>query len=130
MRAGIEVLADTPGTGTPVKRHNWYQIRLKMWLHKGDLVRWSKPWGTSQTKLIDEGETLETCMRIDREQLVAGLFYGCEGMNVGGKRTLRISPHLAFGAQGVPGVVPPNALLIAELEIISEGFPTGPVTVA
>ena len=124
MRSGIEVLADEPGTGDPVTRHNWYQVRIKMWLHKGDPVRWSRPWGTSPANLEEDGLTLVTHVRIDREQLIAGLFYGCEGMNVGGKRKLRIAPHLAFREEGVPGIIPPNALLTAEMEFIGEGLPT------
>jgi hypothetical protein len=123
MRSGIEVLEDIPGNGAAVKRHCWYQIKLKLWLHQGDPVRWNSPWGTSPAILKDNGETLVTHLRVDREQLFAGLFYGCEGMNVGGKRKLRIAPHLAFREQGVPGVIPANALLTAELEFISEGLP-------
>lgn len=86
-------------------------------------MRWVAPWVTAPAKLEEDGKALLTYVRIDREQLFAGLFYGCEGMNVGGKRKLRIAPHLAYGEQGVPGVIPPNALLTAELEIVSAGFP-------
>ena len=123
MRSGIDLLADTPGVGSPIKRHNWYQIRLRMWLHRGEPIRWSTVWGTSPARLEDDGATLVTHVRIDREQLIAGLYYGCEGMNVGGKRTLRIAPHLAYREHGVPGVVPENALLTAEIEFVSEGLP-------
>jgi len=123
MRSGIDLLSEQPGAGNAVRRHEWYQIRLNMWLHKGDPVRWNAPWGTEPARLEDDGTTLVTYVRIDREFLIAGLFYGCEGMNVGGKRKLRIAPHLAFRDEGVPGVIPPNALLTAELEVVSEGFP-------
>jgi hypothetical protein len=122
MQSGIDVLDDIPGHGNEIKRHEWYSIRLRMWLHRGDPVRWSTPWGTSPASLEDEGTTLLTQVRIDREQLIAGLFYGCEGMRVGGKRTLEIAPHLAYREQGIPGVIPPGALITAELEILSEGF--------
>ena len=114
---------DEPGKGNPVRRHEWYQIKLNMWLSRGDAVRWQAPWGTAPARLEDDGTTLVTYVRIDREQLIGGLFYGCEGMNVGGKRKLRIAPHLAFREEGVPGVIPPNALLTAEIEVLSEGFP-------
>jgi FKBP-type peptidyl-prolyl cis-trans isomerase len=48
-----------------------------------------------------------------------GLFYGVEGMRVGGTRRLRIAPHLAYGRPGVPGIVPPNAELVAEITILA-----------
>jgi len=46
------------------------------------------------------------------------LFYGVEGMRVGGTRRLEIAPHLAYGERGVPGSVPPNAMLIVEITIL------------
>ena len=39
-------------------------------------------------------------------------------MRVGGTRRLEIAPHLAYGARGVPGVVPANAMLTAEIGIL------------
>ena len=57
-------------------------------------------------RLDDDGETLITEVRIDRRSLVNGLFYGVEGMRVGGMRRLEIAPHLAYGDRGVPGVIP------------------------
>ena len=41
-------------------------------------------------------------------------------MHVGGTRTLRIAPHLAYGEQGVPGVIPANALLTVEVTVLWE----------
>jgi hypothetical protein len=63
---------------------------------------------------------LITDVRIDRVFLFAGLYYGIQGMNVGGTRLLRIAPHLAYGEQGVQDVIPPNAVLTAELSVIAE----------
>jgi hypothetical protein len=124
VRAGIEVLSDSRGSGQPVRRHEWYHARLKMWLSRGDPVRWTTAWGTSPAHLEDDGETLDTHFRYDREHLIAGIFQGCEGMNVGGTRKLRIAPHLAYREAGVSGSIPPNALLTVEISFLSEGLPT------
>ena len=120
MRAGIDLLSETLGSGPVIERHHRYEIRLRMWLNRGDAVRWDRPWGTAPAKLSTDRTELVTCVRIDREQLINGLFYGCEGMRIGGIRKLRIAPHLAFGARGVEGAIPPDALIIAELEILAE----------
>ena len=41
-----------------------------------------------------------------------------EGMRVGGTRRLEIAPHLGYGKRGVPGVIPPDAVLTAEITIL------------
>jgi hypothetical protein len=53
-----------------------------------------------------------------------GAMRGMVGMRVGGRRHLVISPHLAYGAAGVPGVIPPNAVVIVEVELWNVQGPT------
>ena len=92
-----------------------------MWLSRGDPVRWTDPWGlVDHARIEDEGTTLFTTLRVDRVFMFAGLFYGVEGMRVGGSRRLRVAPHLAYREAGVPGVIPPNALLTVEIEVVSQ----------
>ena len=76
-------------------------------------------WGpVGIARLDDNGETLMTEVRIDRRSLVSGLFYGVDGMRVGGTRRLEIAPHLGYGDRGVPGVIPAGAVLTAEITIL------------
>ena len=120
-KPGIEVLSDSPGDGAPVERQHVYQVKLKMWLNRGEPIRWDRPWGLiDRARLEDDGTTLITDLRVDRENLFAGLFQGIDGMNLGGRRRLRISPHLAYGDKGIPGRVPPQAVIIAEIEFLEE----------
>lgn len=119
LRSGLMVLTDIPGDGEPVRRQHRYLIRLRLWLNKGQAVRWEIAWGPAGiARLEDNGETLITEVQIDRRSLVNGLFYGIEGMCVGGTRRLEIAPHLAYGDRGVPGVIPSGAVLTAEVTII------------
>jgi hypothetical protein len=119
LRSGLTLLADFAGTGEPVRRQQRYLIRLRMWLHKGDAVRWQTASGpVGIARLEDNGETLITEVEIHRRSLVNGLFYGVEGMHVGGTRRLEIAPHLAYGERGVSGIIPANALLLAEITIL------------
>jgi hypothetical protein len=119
LRSGVALLWEIPGHGEVIRRHRNYRIRLRLWLSRIEPVRWSAAWGPAGVaRLADNGETLMTEVRIDRKSLIAGLFYGVEGMRVGGTRRLEIAPHLAYGARGVPGLVPANAMLTAEIGIL------------
>jgi hypothetical protein len=119
LRSGLMLLVDIPGTGELIRRQHIYRIRLRLWLNQGQPVRWQTAWGpVGVSRLEDGGDTLITDVRIDRRSLVNGLFYGVEGMRVGGMRRLEIAPHLGYGDRGVAGVIPAGALLNAEITIL------------
>ena len=106
LRSGLVLLLDVPGSGEPVRRRHNYTVRLRMWLHRGDPIRW-------------EDDEAVTEIRTSRGSMMSGLFYGIEGMRVGGTRRLEIAPHLAYGKEGVPGKIPENALITAEITVLA-----------
>ena len=119
LRSGLTLLIDAPGSGEEVRRRQNYRIRLRLWQNDGTPVRWQRAWGPIDVaRLEDNGETLITDVRVDRRSLINGLFYGIEGMRIGGMRRLAIAPHMAYGDRGVPDVIPPSAALIAEITIL------------
>jgi FKBP-type peptidyl-prolyl cis-trans isomerase len=60
----------------------------------------------------------QVSFRIGARRVIAGLERGIEGMRVGGRRKIKVSPHLAYGHAGIPPVVPVNAVLLFDVTLL------------
>ena len=72
--------------------------------------------GTKFDSSLDRGVSF--IFKLGAGQVIAGWDQGVLGMKIGEKRKLTIAPELAYGEGGVPDVIPPNATLIFEVELI------------
>ena len=95
------------GNGASPKRGDTVNVHYTGWLTDG----------TKFDSSVDRNEPF--AFVLGTGQVIQGWDQGVGGMRVGDKARLTIPPELAYGAQGYPGAIPPNATLIFEVELLS-----------
>jgi len=105
MAVKIETL--TPGTGDEAKSGDTLSVHYTGTLTDG------KKFDSSR----DRNEPFE--VTLGQRRVIAGWEMGLVGMKVGEKRRLTIPPDLGYGAKGAGGVIPPNATLIFEVDLLA-----------
>ena len=104
---GLEYWDIKVGTGAVAEAGQTVMVHYTGWLTNG------KKFDSSVGKAPFEVTPLGNA------PVIKGWNEGILGMKVGGKRQLRIPPDLAYGADGYPGAIPPNATLIFDVQLLS-----------
>jgi peptidylprolyl isomerase len=108
--SGLQMIDGKVGTGATPKTGQICVMHYTGWLYEGGAK------GKKFDSSLDRGQPFE--FPIGTQRVIAGWDEGVATMKVGGKRTLIIPPQLGYGARGAGGVIPPNATLIFEVELL------------
>ncbi len=104
--SGLEYWDIKVGTGAVAQTGQHVKVEYTGWLTNG------KKFDSS----VGTGRPFD--FMLGASQVIKGWDEGVVGMKVGGKRQLRIPPDLAYGAKGYPGVIPANATLIFDVQLV------------
>ena len=109
MPSGLIIEEVTAGSGEAAMRGQTVSVHYTCWLTDGTKFDSSK----------DRNEPFE--FPLGAGYVIRGWDEGVQGMRVGGVRKLTIPPELGYGARGAGGVIPPNATLVFEVELLGIG---------
>jgi peptidylprolyl isomerase len=108
--SGLQITDSKVGTGAAPKSGQTCVMHYTGWLYENGAK------GKKFDSSVDRGQPFE--FPLGQRRVIAGWDEGVASMKVGGKRTLIIPPELGYGARGAGGVIPPNATLIFEVELL------------
>lgn len=94
------------GTGAVAEKGREITVHYTGWLQDGTRFDCSRERKQPLTITLGTG------------MVIRGWDEGFTGMKEGGRRRLTIPPHMAYGARGIGGVIPPNATLVFEVELM------------
>jgi peptidylprolyl isomerase len=108
--SGLQIEDTQVGTGATPRTGQICVMHYTGWLYEDGAK------GKKFDSSLDRGQPFE--FHIGQGQVIRGWDEGVATMKVGGKRTLIIPPELGYGARGAGGVIPPNATLLFEVELL------------
>jgi peptidylprolyl isomerase len=108
--SGLQITDTKVGTGASPKTGQTCVMHYTGWLYENGAK------GKKFDSSVDRGQPFE--FAIGMGKVIAGWDEGVATMKVGGKRTLIIPPALGYGARGAGGVIPPNATLMFDVELL------------
>ncbi len=106
MPSGLQYIEVVPGTGDEARSGQRVSVHYTGWLTDGTKFDSSRDSGQPFTFQLGNGDVIK------------GWDLGVAGMRVGGQRRLIIPPDLGYGVRGAAGVIPPNATLIFDVELL------------
>src|SRR5689334_5884671 len=109
--SGLQITDSKVGTGATPKRGQSCVMHYTGWLYENGVK------GKKFDSSVDRNEPFE--FPIGQGRVIPGWDGGVASMKVGGKRTLIIPPALGYGARGAGGVIPPNATLMFDVELLA-----------
>ena len=111
LPSGLQFHDATPGSGAEARAGQHVSVHYTGWLYTGGVK------GAKFDSSKDRNDPFD--FPLGAGHVIRGWDEGVQGMKVGGTRLLVIPPELGYGARGAGGVIPPNATLLFEVELLA-----------
>ena len=112
--SGLQYEDTVPGTGAEATAGNQVRVHYTGWLYDPTA---KNSRGKKFDSSKDRGDPFS--FGLGGGQVIRGWDEGVQGMKVGGTRVLTIPAELGYGARGAGGVIPPNAMLVFEVDLLA-----------
>jgi FKBP-type peptidyl-prolyl cis-trans isomerase len=112
IEPGLTYADSVVGTGEEVQLNSFVAVHYTGWLYDVEADTLGNKFDSS----VDRGEPI--AFPLGRSMVIQGWEKGLPGMKVGGHRTLMIGPEMGYGERGSPPVIPANATLKFNIEIV------------
>jgi FKBP-type peptidyl-prolyl cis-trans isomerase FkpA len=112
--SGLQYEDTTPGTGAEATAGRQVTVHYTGWLHDPAAANGR---GAKFDSSKDRGDPFR--FHLGAGMVIRGWDEGVQGMKTGGTRVLQIPSDLGYGPRGAGGVIPPNATLIFEVDLLS-----------
>jgi FKBP-type peptidyl-prolyl cis-trans isomerase FkpA len=109
--SGLQYTDTEVGTGATAQKGQYVSVHYTGWLYNAGVQ------GAKFDSSKDRGQPFS--FDLGAGMVIKGWDEGVAGMQIGGKRTLIIPPELGYGARGAGGVIPPNATLKFDVELLA-----------
>ena len=114
MSTELKIEDTKVGTGAVATKDHTVVVHYTGWLYD---EKAPNHHGAKFDSSLDRNEPFS--FPLGAARVIKGWDQGVEGMKVGGKRTLTIPPQLGYGERGAGGVIPPNATLVFDVELLN-----------
>ena len=111
--SGLQYEDTVAGSGDEARAGQRVQVHYTGWLHDPEAADGR---GRKFDSSKDRGSPF--AFPLGAGHVIRGWDEGVQGMQIGGTRVLLIPPQLGYGARGAGGVIPPNATLVFEVELL------------
>ena len=120
IASGIDLVEEIEGHGYAAEKGDKLIYNARLFLHRGDEVTWDagvieREREHVTSRMMEGVEVIDHVTVLGKRHTMAGIEKSLYAMRAGGYREIIVAPHLAYRDEGLPGLIPPRAMIRVRL---------------